>query len=94
LPSRVATFPCLSANKSVIPAPRIGKVVTSKKDTIAIDQEIRQNFRSGIPIDLANCNETRNVIAPNSEDKPRTWRNKIAIETALALLKSTPVSGK
>jgi hypothetical protein len=56
----------------VIPAPKTGKVVMSKMLTTAIDQEIKQKFKIGSPIFLEMCNETKKVIAPSSDDSPKT----------------------
>jgi hypothetical protein len=53
----------------------------SKIDTTAIDQEIRQKFNTLIPALRARWSETKNVMAPNSEDSPRTWRKTTASET-------------
>lgn len=78
----------------MIPAPSTGNVVKSKKLTIRIAQLKRQKLSIFIPAFLASCNETKNVIAPNSELKPKTCRNKIAKETDGELEKSIPVSGK
>ena len=71
-PRRVGEFPCLSRNSKVIPAPSTGKVVINRTETTNIAHEIKQNSRDEFPADLAITSETTNVMAPNSEDNPRT----------------------
>ena len=78
----------------MIPAPRTGRVVIKSTDTTNIAQEIKQNSSDELPADLAITNDTTNVIAPSSEDNPRTWRNSTPKLTAEEEEKSIPVSGK
>jgi hypothetical protein len=68
-------------------------VVNSRKLTTRIAQLSKQKFKTLIPEFLASWRETRKVIAPNSEDKPKTCKNRIASETEGELEKSMPVSG-
>ena len=86
-------FACLSAKISVIPAPRTGRVVISRKETTRMAQDIKQKLRALIPVFLASWSETTNVIAPNSEDNPSTCKKITAKETAGEDEKSIPVSG-
>ena len=86
-------FACLSAKTSVIPAPRTGNVVISKKETTKIAQDSRQKLRAFIPVFLASWSETTNVIAPNSDDSPNTCKKITAKEVAGEDEKSIPVSG-
>ena len=77
-----------------MPAPKIGSVVTSKTETTRIDQPIKQKFRAFTPADFAMARETRNVTAPNSDERPSTWRKITPRETAEDAEKSIPVRGK
>ena len=47
-----------------------------------------------MPVLLAIARLTRNVIAPNSDESPNTWRKNTAIDTDADEEKSIPVSGK
>jgi hypothetical protein len=57
---------------SVIPAPSTGRVVMSKMLTTAMDHDIKQKFKTETPMFRDMWSETKNVIAPSSEDKPST----------------------
>ena len=77
----------------MIPAPSTGSVVISSIETTATDQEIKQKFKTFVPALRAMCKDTRNVIAPNSEESPSTCRKRIARLTAELDEKSIPVKG-
>ena len=87
-------FPCLSIKSNVIPAPRTGNDVTKRTETTKIAQPIRQKWSMDTPVLLAIARLTRNVIAPNSEESPNTWRKNTPIDTDADEEKSIPVSGK
>ena len=79
--------------KQVIPAPRMGKVVTSKIETRKIAQATRSQLKEvhRISTQLQYCQK---VVASASYDAPRRGRDRIASETAWEELKSIPVRGK
>jgi hypothetical protein len=65
-----------------MPAPSTGKVVIKIILITAIAHEIKQKFRTLIPALFASWIETKNVMAPNSEERPSTCKNNIASDTA------------
>jgi len=65
-----------------MPAPSTGKVVIKIMLTTAIAHEIKQKFKTFTPALLASWIETKNVIAPNSDERPNTCKNNIPRDTA------------
>lgn len=83
-----------SRKRTVIPAPRTGKVVNSNTDTTAI-AHVKMSFHSaGTPELRARVKLTRKVADPNSELSPSTCRNSMAKLIAEDGLYSPPESGK
>lgn len=66
----------------MIPEPSTGSVRTRRIDAERIVHENKQAKTVTIPVERAMSNEAMNVIEPPSEERPRTWRAKIATETA------------
>lgn len=93
-PRSEGALPVLSSRSNVMPLPKIGKVVTRSTETTKIAHPTKQKCRTECPTDLAIARLTRKVTAPNSDERPSTWRKNTPMETAAEEEKSIPVSGK
>ena len=77
-----------------MPAPKTGKLVSSKTETTATAQLTKSSAIVEIPLTRARTRVAKKVTAPASELRPKRCRLKIAIEIASDDEKSIPVRGK